>query len=56
MRQDDDAAHDRRLEHPTDGRILVDGKPIVSVADGVFTVPEKRNMGLVFQNYALCRT
>ncbi|AXV18424.1 ABC transporter ATP-binding protein (plasmid) [Neorhizobium sp. SOG26] len=41
------------LEHPTDGRILVDGKPIVSVADGIFTVPEKRNMGLVFQNYAL---
>ncbi|OCW59587.1 ABC transporter ATP-binding protein [Hoeflea olei] len=41
------------LEHPTDGRILVDGKPIVSVADGLFTVPEKRNMGLVFQNYAL---
>ena len=41
------------LEHPTDGRILVDGKPIVSVADGVFTAPEKRNMGLVFQNYAL---
>ncbi|MGQ8633606.1 ABC transporter ATP-binding protein [Agrobacterium sp. DKPNP3] len=41
------------LEHPTDGRILVDSKPIVSVGDGVFTVPEKRNMGLVFQNYAL---
>jgi len=41
------------LEHPTDGRILVDGKPIVSVAEGIFTVPEKRNMGLVFQNYAL---
>ncbi len=41
------------LEHPTGGRILVDGAPIVSVADGVFTVPEKRNMGLVFQNYAL---
>lgn len=41
------------LEHPTDGRILVDGKPIVSVEEGIFTVPEKRNMGLVFQNYAL---
>jgi len=41
------------LEHPTDGRILVDGKAIVSVADGIFTVPERRNMGLVFQNYAL---
>ena len=41
------------LEHPTGGRILVDGEPIVSVADGIFTVPEKRNMGLVFQNYAL---
>ena len=41
------------LEHPTGGRIVVDGKPIVSVTDGVFTPPEKRNMGLVFQNYAL---
>lgn len=41
------------LEHPTEGRILVDGKPIVSVDEGIFTVPEKRNMGLVFQNYAL---
>ncbi|KQY26683.1 ABC transporter ATP-binding protein [Rhizobium sp. Root482] len=41
------------LEHPTDGRILVDGKPIVSVSEGIFTLPEKRNMGLVFQNYAL---
>lgn len=41
------------LEHPTEGRILVDGKAIVSVNDGIFTVPEKRKMGLVFQNYAL---
>ncbi|MFN7103853.1 MAG: ABC transporter ATP-binding protein [Pseudorhizobium sp.] len=41
------------LEHPTEGRILVDGTPIVSVNDGIFTVPEKRKMGLVFQNYAL---
>lgn len=41
------------LEHPTSGKILVEGKPIVSVEDGLFTPPEKRNLGLVFQNYAL---
>lgn len=41
------------LEHPTAGRILVDDVPVVSVEDGLFTPPEKRGMGLVFQNYAL---
>ena len=41
------------LEHPTDGKILIDGKPIVSVDDGIYTPPEKRGLGLVFQSYAL---
>jgi len=41
------------LEYPTDGQILVDGQKIVSVDDGIYVPPEKRGMGLVFQNYAL---
>ena len=41
------------LEHPTEGKILIDGKPIVSVDDGIYTPPEKRELGLVFQSYAL---
>ncbi|MFK4824947.1 ABC transporter ATP-binding protein [Paenochrobactrum sp. BZR 588] len=41
------------LEFPTEGQILVDGKKIVSVDDGIYLPPEKRGMGLVFQNYAL---
>jgi len=41
------------LEHPTAGQILVDGKPVDSVDDGIFLPPERRGMGLVFQNYAL---
>lgn len=41
------------LEFPTKGQILVDGKKIVSVNDGIYVPPEKRGMGLVFQNYAL---
>nr|WP_029355278.1 ABC transporter ATP-binding protein [Bosea sp. 117] len=39
------------LERPTGGRILLDN---LTVADaGVFVPPEKRNIGLVFQDYAL---
>lgn len=41
------------LEYPTAGQILVNGKKIVSVEDGIYVPPEKRGMGLVFQNYAL---
>jgi len=41
------------LEHPTEGRIAVGGNTLVSVEDGVYVPAEKRNMGLVFQNYAL---
>lgn len=41
------------LEHPTGGTILIGDKPIVSVAKGIFTPPEKRGLGLVFQSYAL---
>lgn len=41
------------LEFPTAGQILVNGKKMVSVDDGIYVPPEKRGMGLVFQNYAL---
>ncbi|WP_454818717.1 ABC transporter ATP-binding protein [Labrys neptuniae] len=35
------------FERPTQGRILLDGKPVEQLP------PEKRNIGMVFQNYAL---
>ncbi len=35
------------FEYPTSGRIILDGRSIES------TPPEKRNIGMVFQNYAL---
>ena len=35
------------FEHPTAGKIYLDGKPINRIA------PENRNIGMVFQNYAL---
>ncbi len=41
------------LEDPTSGEILVDETILSSREKGVFVAPEKRNMGLVFQSYAL---
>ncbi|MEX0729800.1 MAG: ABC transporter ATP-binding protein [Aquisalimonadaceae bacterium] len=41
------------LEQPTDGAIYCEGKVIASVADNLFCPPEKRNIGMVFQAYAL---
>src|SRR5690606_4955460 len=41
------------LEHPTEGRISVGERMLVSVDDGIYVPAEKRDMGLVFQNYAL---
>jgi putative spermidine/putrescine transport system ATP-binding protein len=35
------------FQEPTDGRVLLDGKPLLSVA------PNKRNIGMVFQRYTL---
>ncbi|MCR8548147.1 ABC transporter ATP-binding protein [Salipiger sp. P9] len=35
------------FEHPTDGAILLDGRPVHNIP------PEKRNFGVVFQSYAL---
>jgi iron(III) transport system ATP-binding protein len=41
------------LEHLTDGEIQVGERKVDSVASGIFVPPEKREMGLVFQSYAL---
>ncbi|MGF6261150.1 putative spermidine/putrescine transport system ATP-binding protein [Paraburkholderia youngii] len=35
------------FQEPTDGRVLLDGKPLTAVA------PNKRNIGMVFQRYTL---
>ncbi|GHE58648.1 ABC transporter ATP-binding protein [Streptomyces capitiformicae] len=41
------------LEHPTEGSIAVGGRPFVDASAGVFLPPEERNLGMVFQSYAL---
>jgi ABC-type Fe3+/spermidine/putrescine transport system ATPase subunit len=41
------------LEQPTRGRIAFDGTTFASVEEDVFLPPDKRNVGMVFQSYAL---
>src|SRR5713226_2400701 len=41
------------LEQPDEGVILLNGRVIVSAKDGLFLPPERRNMGMVFQSYAI---
>ncbi|KAB8185166.1 ATP-binding cassette domain-containing protein [Nonomuraea phyllanthi] len=41
------------LEQPTAGTIAVGDRVLDSVEQGLYVPPEKRGMGLVFQNYAL---
>ncbi|HXR87422.1 MAG TPA: ABC transporter ATP-binding protein [Stellaceae bacterium] len=41
------------LERPDVGAIRFDGRPVVSIADGINLPPEKRNIGMVFQSYAI---
>jgi ABC-type Fe3+/spermidine/putrescine transport system ATPase subunit len=41
------------LERPDEGRIVFAGKPIADVERGLFVAPHKRNMGMVFQSYAI---
>lgn len=41
------------LELPDGGEISIFGKTVVSIATGTFVPPEKRNLGLVFQSYAI---
>lgn len=41
------------LEHPTAGEIQIGDQVVDSVEKGIYVPPEKRNMGFVFQSYAL---
>jgi len=41
------------LEEPTEGSITIAGKTVTADADGAFRKPEERDVGIVFQNYAL---
>ena len=41
------------LETPTEGEILIDGKTVFSAEKGIDVPPQKRNVGFLFQNYAL---
>lgn len=41
------------LEHATAGEIRFEDQPIASPERGIFVPPEKRQMGMVFQSYAL---
>src|ERR1700731_3189998 len=41
------------LEHPTDGEISIAGRVVSSPAQGVLVPPRLRNLGMVFQSYAV---
>lgn len=41
------------LEKPTGGSVTIGDDVVVSVSDRTFLQPEKRDLGMVFQNYAL---
>jgi iron(III) transport system ATP-binding protein len=41
------------LEEPDQGEILVNGTPVAAPQRGIFVAPEKRQMGMVFQSYAI---
>src|SRR5215471_8994493 len=41
------------LEHCTDGEIDYEGKTVDSPRRRIFVPPHKRNMGMVFQSYAI---
>ncbi|HLY64265.1 MAG TPA: ATP-binding cassette domain-containing protein, partial [Chloroflexota bacterium] len=41
------------LESPDDGELFVEGRCVVSIPKGVFVPAHKRNMGMVFQSYAI---
>lgn len=41
------------LETPTSGRIIIDGVTVFDSEQGINIAPSKRNVGFLFQNYAL---
>jgi len=41
------------LEQPTSGKILLGNDPVTDVEQNMFVAPEKRNIGMMFQSYAV---
>jgi iron(III) transport system ATP-binding protein len=41
------------LEQPLSGEIRIDDRAVFNAADGTFIAPERRNIGMVFQSYAI---
>lgn len=41
------------LENPTEGKILIDRRTVFSAKEGIFVKPEHRDIGMVFQSYAI---
>ncbi len=41
------------LERPSSGRIAIGERVVVDAEEGMFVPPDKRSLGMVFQNYAL---
>src|SRR3954468_1388436 len=41
------------LEEPDGGEVVLDGQVMASAAQGFCLPPEKRNLGMVFQSYAI---
>jgi iron(III) transport system ATP-binding protein len=41
------------LEEPDGGEILVKGQPVAAPGRGIYVAPDKRQMGMVFQSYAI---
>jgi len=41
------------LEHPTEGRIAIGGRTVSDPAAGLLVPPRSRNIGMVFQSYAV---
>ena len=41
------------LEKPSRGRVVIDGITVVDADKGVYVPPQKRDIGMVFQNWAL---
>ena len=49
----DPALHCRHRAGRTEGRIVLDGRVLFDSAQGIDLPPQQRNVGLLFQNYAL---
>src|ERR1035437_7880529 len=41
------------LERPAEGRIIIGERPVVDCASRLFVPPHRRNLGMVFQSYAI---